>query len=330
MRRRAFVTLLGGAAAAWAIAARAQQAERVRRIGVLIGGDESDPDRRSWLAELQKALQKLGWTDGRNIRMDLRWAAADRARAAAHAADLVALSPDALFVDNTFVAEALQKATRTVPIVFAHISNPVGSGFVSGLARPGGNMTGFSDSEPSILAKFAEFTKQMAPGVKRVAIVVSARRTATSRLNIEAIVAAASSVGLSPNVLEVESARELEDAIVGFAQEPNGGLILPGDPVTTSHRRLILALAARYNLPVLGGYRQLAADGGLLSYGAKMSEQYQGAAGYIDRILKGEKPADLPVQQPTQYELAINLQTAKALGLAVPQNLLVGADEVIE
>jgi putative ABC transport system substrate-binding protein len=330
MRRRAFVTLLGGAAVAWPIAARAQQAERVRRIGVLIGGDESDPDRRSWLAELQKALQKLGWTDGRNIRMDLRWAAADRARAAAHAADLVALSPDALFVDNTFVAEALQKATRTVPIVFAHISNPIGSGFVSGLARPGGNMTGFSDSEPSILAKFAEFTKQMAPGVKRVAIVVSARRTATSRLNIEAIVAAASSVGLSPNVLEVESARELEDAIVGFAQEPNGGLILPGDPVTTSHRRLILALAARYNLPVLGGYRHLAADGGLLSYGAKMSEQYQGAAGYIDRILKGEKPADLPVQQPTQYELAINLQTAKALGLAVPQNLLVGADEVIE
>jgi putative ABC transport system substrate-binding protein len=329
MRRREFITLLG-AAIARPLAARAQQTERVRRIGVLVGGDESDPDRQSWFVEFKNALQKLGWTDGRNIRMDVRWAAADRGRAAAYAANLVALNPDALFVDNTFVAEALQMATRAVPIVFAHINDPIGSGFVDSLARPGGNMTGFSDSEPSVLAKFAEFTKQLAPSVEWVAIIVSIRQTRAARMSVEAIAAAASSVGLKATVVEVESARKMEDAVLGFVQEPYGGLIVPGDPVTTSQRKLILALAARYKLPVLGGYRHLAADGALLSYGAKMSEQYQGAAGYIDRILKGEKPADLPVQLPTQYEMAINLRTAKALGLTVPQALLVAADEVIE
>jgi putative ABC transport system substrate-binding protein len=323
MNRREWIALLGGAAA-WPVAARAQQAERVRRIGMLIGGAESDSDRQTWIAEFKKALQKLGWVDGRNIRMDLRWAGADREHAASYSAELVALKPDALFVDNTFVAEALQKETRSVPIVFARITDPIGSGFVGSLARPGGNMTGFSNAESSTLAKFVEFTKEIAPKVTRVAIISPSTQT------IEAVATAASSAGLRSTMVEARTAREIEDAIAGFGKEPNGGLIVPGNPVTTIHRKLMIGLAARYELPLIGGYLNLAAEGGLLTYAADQTVQYQGAAGYIDRILKGEKPGDLPVQQPTKYELIINLKTAKALGLTVPPSLLAIADEVIE
>jgi putative ABC transport system substrate-binding protein len=331
MRRRQFITLLGGAVA-WPVAARAQQGERMRLIGVLVGGDESDPTRQMWIAEFRAALQKLGWVDGRNIRIDVRWAAADRNRAKAFAADLVALKPDVIFVDNTFIALAMQRTTRSVPIVFARITDPIGNGFVDGLARPGGNMTGFSNAEPSILAKFVEFTKEIAPDVTRVAIIVAAGqwRNPMGKKSLDAIANAASSVGLGSIVVEDEGAREIEDAVVRFGQVPHGGLIVPGDPVTTAHRKLIFAVATHYKLPVIGGNPDLAADGGLLSYGAAAREQYQGAASYVDRILKGEKPADLPVQQPTKYELRVNIRTAKALGLTIPTGLLATAEEIIE
>jgi putative ABC transport system substrate-binding protein len=325
MQRRAFITLLG-VAAAWPLTARAQQRERVRRIGVLVGGQETDPVRRLWMAEFQTALQKLGWSERRNIEMDARWAAADSNRATALANDLVALKPDVLFADNTFVAKALQKATRSVPVVFARITDPVASGFVSDLARPGGNMTGFSNYEGSIRAKFVQFMRDIAPEVTRIGVIVST--IATSQ---DLIIDAASSASLKGTVIRGDSARELEDGIVEFAQGPKGGLIVPGDPVTTAHLRSIIGLADRFNkMPVMGTYPYLPAAGALLSYSAGVQEQYEGAAGYIDRILKGEKPSDLPVQQPTKYELRVNLRTARSLGLTIPSSLLAIADEVIE
>ena len=329
MQRRNFITLLGGAVTAWPLKARAQQPERVRRIGVLIGADESDPDRQIWIAEFRKTLTELGWIDGRNIRIDWRWAAGDRDRASTYATELVALKPDVLFGDNTFVVIELQQATRTLPIVFAMVNNPILSGFVTSLARPGGNITGFSDSEPLSLSKLPEFIKQIAPHVTSVAIIADGL-TQAAKTRTQGVATAALSVGLKVIVVEVRDTRAIEDAIVGFGQEPNGGLIVPGNPITNLHRKLILALAARYKLPVICGFRYYAADGGLLSYGTKTSEQYRGAAGYIDRILKGAKPTELPVQQPTKFELVINLKTAKALGLEVPPMLLARADEVIE
>jgi putative ABC transport system substrate-binding protein len=262
--------------------------------------------------------------------MTLRWAAADRDRAALLAAELVARKPDVLFSDNTFVAQALQKATRTVPIVFARISDPISSGFVGSLARPGGNMTGFSNSELSSYAKFVEFTKEIAPNVTRIGIVISEPRQNSIDGSVDAITNAATSIGMKSTVVRADSAREVEDAVAEFGRTPNGGLIMPGDPATTAHRKLIFALAARYKLPVMGSYPFLAADGGLLAYGAATREQYEGAARYVDRILRGEMPAELPVQQPTKYELSVNLKTAKALGLTVPPSLLAIADEVIE
>ena len=323
------LTMLLGGAAAWPVAARAQVGP-TRRIGALIGADESDRERQMWIEEFRGSLLRLGWAEGRNVRIDWRWAAAERDRAKSYAAELVSLQPDLIFVDNTFTADALQRATRTLPIVFAHITNPVTSGFVSSLARPGGNITGFADSEPETRSKLVEFARQLVPDVMRIATIGSMARSPIGRNIIAAIATAAASLGLKNTVLEVSNDREIEDAIVEFGREPNGAVIVPGDPVTTAHRKLILAVAGRKQLPVIGGYRPLAADGALLSYGANVNEQYQGAASYVDRILKGEKPAALPVQQPTKYELRVNVRTAKALGLAVPPSLLARADEVIE
>jgi ABC-type uncharacterized transport system substrate-binding protein len=328
MNRREIITLLAGAAVL-PVAARAQVGP-TRRIGALIGSDESDRERQMWIEEFRRTLLRLGWAEGRNIRIDWRWAAADRDRAKTYAAELVSLQPDLIFVDNTFTADALQRATRTLPIVFAHITDPVTSGFVSSLARPGSNITGFSDSEPETRSKLVEFAKQLVPDVMRIATVGGPAKTGIGRNIIAAVATAAASLGLKNTVIEVSNDREIEDAIVGFGREANGAVIVPGDPVTTAHRKLILAVAGRYRLPVIGGYRPLAADGALLSYGANVNEQYQGAASYVDRVLKGEKPAALPVQQPTKYELRVNVRTAKALGLTVPSSMQQLADEVIE
>jgi putative ABC transport system substrate-binding protein len=326
MRRRDFITLLGGAAATWPLAARGQQ---MRRMGALIGSAESDPDRQTWIGEFRSTLSKLGWMEGGNIRTDWRWAAADRDRATAYAHELVGLNPDVLFVDNTFVAQALKKAALALPIVFAHVTDPITSGFVVSLAHPGGNMTGFTDSESESHTKLVEIIKQIAPQTSRIATLGGPTQSAGEKVR-DAIDSAASSVGLRNTLIEVGNAGEIEAAIADFGREPNGALLVPGDPVTTSHLQLILMLAARYQLPVVGGYRYLATNGGLASYGANVIEQYRGAAGYIDRILKGAKPAELPVQQPTKYELKINLRAAKALGLDVRLSLQQLADEVIE
>jgi putative ABC transport system substrate-binding protein len=331
MKRRQFITLLGGAAA-WPVTARAQQGSRMRRIGALIGGAENDPTRQAWFADFRGALAKLGWIEGRGIRIDARWAAGDGNQSRAYAAELVAGQPDVLFVDNTFVAHDLQKETRTLPIVFTHITDPVGSGFVVSLARPGGNMTGFTNAEAPSLGKIVDFIKQIAPQVTHVGIMSSrlATQDPNSKSNTEGAADAVASAGLKGQVFYVENDREIENGISELGQEPNRALILPGDPLTTTHRKSIFSLAGRYKLPVAGGFAGLARDGALLNYSADPGDQYRSVATYVDRILKGAKPTDLPVQAPTKYELVINLTTARALGLTVPPALLASADEVIE
>jgi putative tryptophan/tyrosine transport system substrate-binding protein len=326
MRRREFITL-GGAAAAWPLRARAQQDGRVRRIGALIGGDEGDVERQASVAALRKALQDLGWTEGRNLRIDLRWAASDANRARTYAVELVALNPDVMFADNTFVVAALQQATRILPIVFARVTDPADRGFVSSLARPGGNITGFADRESSSLGKLAEFMKEIAPQVARVALITS---TIANIRGVQEAGAAASSVGLRHVVAVVKEPREIEEAIVALGTEPNGSLIIVSDPFVMFHRRLIIELAARHKLPAIYSIADYVRDGGLMSYGVDRFEQYRGAAGYIDRILKGAKPADLPVQLPIKYQLVVNMKTAKALGLDMPPSILMRIDEVIE
>jgi putative ABC transport system substrate-binding protein len=328
VRRREFIAGVGGAVT-WPVVAGAQPSQLVRRVGALIGASESDFGRQTWLAEFRKALQELGWAEGRNIQIDWRWAAYNRSLAKTYAAELVTLKPDVLFGDNTFVVEQLQGATRTLPIVFAAVNNPVLSGFVGSVAYPGGNITGFADSEPSSLAKLVEFIRLVAPQVTNVAIIADdISQVAKARTNV--VAAAASSAGLTVTVTNVHDAQEIEAAVIELGREPNGGLIVPGNPTTNLHRKLILTLASRYKLPAVFGYLLFAGDGGLLSYGTKTSDQYRGAAGYIDRILKGARPGELPVQLPTKFELVINLKTANALGLTIPETLLATADELIQ
>jgi putative tryptophan/tyrosine transport system substrate-binding protein len=324
MRRREFIAGVA-CAAAWPIVAGAQQVDRVRRIGVLIGGEEGDPERQAGFAVFRKSLQDLGWTEGRNLRIDLRWAASDVSRARTYAAALVALNPDAIFGDNTFVIAELKQATRTLPIIFARVTDPILSGLVSSLPRPDGNITGFADREPSSLNKLAEIIKEIAPNVTRVGLF-----TDDPYYPSEPIARAASSIGLRPIIGSVRDPREIEDAIAALGKEPNTGLIITSNPFVLMHRRLIIDLAARHKLPTIYSVAIYVRDGGLISYGADRSDQYRGAARYVDRILKGEKPADLPVQAPTKYEMVINLKTAKALGLTIPETLLATADEVIQ
>jgi putative ABC transport system substrate-binding protein len=326
MKRRDYITLLGGAAAAWPLAARAQ-GERVWRIGVLMGNAENDPETRRDAAAFVQALEKLGWIEGGNLRIDWRFAGFDATRARTLATELVALKPEAIFATNTLVVSALQPVTRTVPIVFALVNNPVGGGFVSSLAHPGANMTGFSDNDPLALGKLPGWIKEIAPSLTRVLILGN---NAPDGARTKAVVAAVLSMGLTPLISVVHNAREIEDAIVAFARQPNSGLIVPGDPVTVPNRKSIIALAADHKLPAIYGYRYFVTDGGLMSYGTDWSDQCRRAADYIDRVLKGAKPSDLPVQQPVQYELVINRKTTDALGLAIPPTLLVAADEVIE
>jgi putative ABC transport system substrate-binding protein len=328
MRRREFITLVGGAAAYWPVAARAQQPERVRRIGGLTGtADDSITQRR--LAAFLQALQQLGWTDGHNVRVDYRWGGGDADRIRKYAAELVALAPDVILSTGGVATERVLQATRTVPIVFVSVPDPVGSGFVDNLSRPGGNATGFTVFEYSLGGKWLELLKELAPRVTRVAVLRDSAITAGIGQFV-AIQSVASSLGVELSPVNVSDATEIERAVSAFARSSNGGLIVTASALARVHINLIVMLAARHKLPAVYWDRAPVADGGLISYGADLTDQFRLAAGYVDRILKGEKPADLPVQASTKYELVINLKTAKALGLTVPQSLLARADEVIE
>src|SRR5215470_17853510 len=329
LKRREFITVLGGAAAAWPLAAGAQQSERMRRIGVLMNLTADDPEGQARIAAFHKGLQEWGWTLGRNARIDVRWGAFDADISRRYAAELVALAPDVILAAASAAMGALQQTTRTVPIVFVTLIDPVGAGFVEGLARPGGNATGFMQFEYSLSGKWLDLLKEIAPSVARVAVLRDpAVGSGTGQYAIIQVVAQSLGVELRP--MDVRDPGEIERAIVAFAQVPNGGLITVGAPSAAVHRNLIIALAARNKLPAIYPFRLFATDGGLISYGPDSIDPYRRAASYVDRILKGEKPADLPVQAPTKYELVINLKTAKALGLDVPPTLLARADEVIE
>jgi putative tryptophan/tyrosine transport system substrate-binding protein len=330
LRRRDFITLLGGAAAAWPLGARAQQLDRVQQVSVLMGPAESDPEAQSEVVAFRQALQKLGWT-GRNVRIAYRWAAGDANRMQTLARELVALQPDAIFAVTTPAVAALLGETRTVPIVFARVSDPVGDGFVSSLAKPSGNVTGFINFEPSLAGKWLQLLKELVPGIARVTVMFNPATTPHAGSDfLRAAEAAASSIGMEVRAARVHDVAEIERVIGAVAAEPNGGLINLPDVFLVVHRELTIELTARHRVPAVYQYRYFASSGGLMSYGPDVMDQYIRAAEYIDRILKGTKPADLPVQVPTRYELVINLKTAKALGLNVPLNLQQLADEVIE
>jgi ABC-type uncharacterized transport system substrate-binding protein len=326
--RRMFVSLLGGAAA-WPLAARAQQGERMRRVGVLMYLAADDPDAPARVAAFARGLKELGWIEGRNIRIEYRWGGGDPDRVRKYAAELVALAPDVILVSSGSALAALQSATRTVPIVFVNVTDPVGAGYVASLARPGANTTGFTLFEYGLSGKWLELLKQITPDMTRAAVLRNPSITSGTG-QFGAIQAVAPSLGVELTPVDVREASGIEHAIDGFARGSNGGLIVTASPSVVLHRDLIIALAARYRLPATYAVRLFVADGGLISYGPDEIEQHRRAAGYVDRILKGEKPADLPVQAPTRYELVINLKTAKALGLDLPDSLLARADEVIE
>jgi len=329
IRRRAFITLLGGAAATWPLAARAQ-GERMRRVGVLIASAADDSENQARMAALLQGLTQLGWTDGRNLRIDTRWATTDADELRRHATELAALAPDVLVAaSGTATAAPLLQATRTVPIVFVVVVDPIGAGFVASLARPGGNATGFTMFEYGLSGKWLELLKQIAPGVTRAAVLRDPS-IASGIGQFAAVQAVAPSFGVELSPVDVRDAPEIERAVTAFVQSGNGGLIVTPSPVANRYRDLIATLAARHRLPAVYGSRQYVAAGGLMSYGPDLIDQFRRAAGYVDRILKGEKPAELPVQTPTKYELVINMRTAKALGLDVPATVLARADEVIE
>ena len=329
MRRREFLGVLSGAAAAWPLAAGAQQSERIRRIGVLTPWPANDAEARDRVTAFAHALQLLGWVDGKNVRIDYRLADGKADTMRKFAAELVALAPDVILALSSTATAPLLEVARTVPVVFAGVADPVAAGYVESLARPGGNATGFTIYEYSIAGKWLELLKEIAPSVTRVAILRETGIAAGAGL-FGTIQALGPSLGLELRPVNVRDAGEIERALAAFAQVPNGGVIATGGPQQSSYRELITALAAKHGLPAIYNARFVAAAGGLVSYGADFLDQSRRAAGYVDRILKGEKPADLPVQAPTKYELVINLKTAKALGLTVPPTLLARADEVIE
>jgi putative tryptophan/tyrosine transport system substrate-binding protein len=328
-RRREFITLLGGAAAG-AVVARAQQPGGMRRIGVLMASAADDLESQARVAAFVQGLAQLGWSDGRNVRIDTRWATTNADDLRRHAAELAALAPDVLVAGTgTATAAPLLQATRTVPIVFVVVIDPVGAGFVASLARPGGNATGFTTFEYGLSGKWLELLKQIAPGVTRAAVLRDPA-VASGIGQFGAVQAVAPSLGVELSPVDVRDAPEIERAVTSFARFGNGGLIVTPSPLSTRHRDLIIMLAARHRLPAVYAWRYFVTAGGLISYGPDSIDQYRQAAGYVDRILRGEKPADLPVQSPTRYELVVNLKTAKALGLEVPATVLARADEVIE
>ena len=328
MRRREFITLLGGAAT-WPLAARAQQGDQVRRIGVLMQLAEDDPQSRAEVAAFLQALQELGWSEGRNLRIDTRWSGGDADRIRKNAAELVTLAPEVVLAPGGTVVGALQQASRTVPIVFVNVTDPVGRGYVASLAQPAGNATGFTSFEFEMGGKWLELLKEVAPRVTRTAVLRDPVITAGIGY-LAAMHALAPSMGMQVIPVNVSQPGEIERAVAAFARTPNGGLIVTADPAAIVHRELIIALAARHRLPAVYPYRHFVLTGGLLSYGIDNRHQFRQAASYVDRILKGTNPSDLPVQAPTTFELVINLKAAKALGLEVPPMLLDRADEVIE
>ena len=330
MRRREFIALFGVAALAGPRAARAQQADRVRRVGVLMSRAAGDPEEQARFAGFLQGLQKLGWTDGRNVRIDYRWAAADADRSRTYAAELVALAPDVILASGSASVAGLLQTTRTVPIVFVNVIDPVGAGYVARLARPGGNATGFTAFEYSLSGKWLELLKEIAPNVTRIAILRDPALAAGIGQFAAIQAMAPSSLGVELSPIDVRDGGEIERDVATFARESNGGLVVTASSGAAVHRELIITLATRYRLPTVYPFRFFVTNGGLISYGPDPIDVFRRAAGYVDRILKGEKAADLPVQAPTTYELAINLKTAKALGLTLPPSLLARADEVIE
>jgi putative ABC transport system substrate-binding protein len=328
MRRREFITLLGGAAA-WPLAARGQQSVRMRRIGMLMSLTPDDPDGRARSDAFLQGLQRSGWIDGRNIQIDHRWGGGDADNFRKYAAELVALDPDALLASGTVTVAPLLQATRKVPIVFVQVADPVGAGFVNSLARPGGNVTGFALFEYGISGKWLELLKEVAPRVTRAAVIRDPDISSGTG-QFGALQSVAPSFGMELSPINLRDVGEIERAVAAFARSPNGGLIITTSAWSVVHRDLIITLAARHRLPAVYYRRLFVTSGGLISYGPDIVDQHQRAAGYVDRILKGEKPADLPVQAPTKYELVLNLKTAKALGLDVPASVLARADEVIE
>jgi putative ABC transport system substrate-binding protein len=329
VKRREFISLLGGAAAAWPLAARAQQAERVRRIGVLMTTADDDPEGRARLAAFVLGLQQAGWTHGRNVQIDTRWAVANADDTRKYVTELIGLAPDIILAPGSATVAPLLQATRAIPIVFVHVPDPVGAGFVDSLARPGGNATGFTAFEYSLSGKWLELLKQIAPDVTRAAIIRDAAIIGGIG-QFAAIQSVAPSLGVEVSPVNMRDADEIERTVSAFARSSNGGLIVTGSGLAVVHGNLIITLAARHKLPAVYFDTYFVTGGGLISYGPDLIDQYRLAAGYVDRILKGEKPADLPVQAPTKYELVINLKTAKALGLDVPATVLARADKVIE
>jgi putative ABC transport system substrate-binding protein len=329
MKRREFITLLGSVTAMWPLAARAQQSDRVRRIGVLMGFAENDEVWQVYLAAFRQRLQDLGWTDGRNVRIDYRFTGETTERIRIAAEELVAVAPDVIFVSTNPAVSALMQSTRTIPIVFTWVSDSVGSRFVASLARPGGNVTGFHNFEPALGGKWLEVLKQVAPRVRRAAV-VHVPEIAANVAFLHVAEAASASLGMTVTAAGVRDAADIERVLTAFAREPNGGLIVTPSPLTATRRELIIALAASLGLPAIYPFRFYSASGGLVSYGIDQMEQVREAASYVDRILRGANPGELPVQLPTKYELVINLKTAKALGLTITQSLLLRADEVIQ
>jgi putative ABC transport system substrate-binding protein len=328
--RRQFITLLGGAVA-WPLAARAQDAGPLRRVGVLSSISESDPEAQTMVTALHQALQASGWVDGRNLRIDHRWAAGSPGRIDAFAKQLVALQPDAIVAHTTPSVAALRKVTATIPIVFVQVSDPIGSGFIVNLAHPGGNITGFTNFEPTMVGKWVEMIKEIAPAATQIAILFNPDTAPyVGRFYQGPFEAAARSFGIRPNANPVHSEGEIENALTALRGEPRSGLIVMPDTFNIVHRERIVALAARYKLPAIYPYRFAVREGGLVSYGVDQVDLFRRAGGYVDRILKGANPAELPVQTPVKFEIAVNLKAAKALGVDVPQTLLAIADEVIE
>jgi putative tryptophan/tyrosine transport system substrate-binding protein len=332
MKRRTFITLLGGAAATWPLAARAQQPDQMRRIGVLMGTEESDPDQKALVSAFAQALADLGWRDGRNIRIEYRWASGDTGRLREKAAELASIAPDVVLAQGTAPTTALRQAAPATAIVFVMVTDPVGSGLVSSLAHPGGNITGFTNYEYALGGKWLETLREIAPGINRVAVMHNPDNAAAPG-QLRAIEAAAPALGVQVPAAPVRGAAEIEHAIATFAPPVNGGLgglVVLVDFITLTHRDLIVTLAARHRLPAIFNLRVFVKSGGLVSYSINPTDLFHRAASYVDRILKGAKVAALPVQQPTKFELHVNLKTAKALGLEVPPTLLARADEVIE
>jgi putative ABC transport system substrate-binding protein len=331
MRRRDFITLLGGAAVGWPLAARAQQSERMRRVGVLMSPREDDPETQIRANTLRKGLAELGWIEGRNVHIDFRWSGGDAAHASAYAAELVRLMPDVIIANSTLCLKAVRNETSTIPIVFVVVGDPVGQGFVSSLAHPGGNITGFTAFEFEIGSKWLEIAKTIAPEVRRIGFIFNPEAGLPyAEKFVQSLAGAASARGVELIVSPVRDAAEVDRVIVRLGSESNGGLIVNPDAFTVANRGLIISSAARYRLPAIYAYRYYVADGGLLSYGHETNDLFRRATVYVDRIFKGAKPADLPVQNPTKFELIINQKTAKALGLTIPDKLLALADEVIE